>query len=449
MKLNDSIINASLLVRNGHETIISASRIIYESDKITDCSFAYFRQLVSKYIKSLSENPADAIEKKKGKTNKSKPKGKAKSKKAEPKPFVLSAWDFEGEGRMMDFKEYCEKYNLDFGSVMSYKLITHTGTPYFNTLFKETHTVNSIVSTECLENIISKWAKSVPVYQPVAKCFNHEWFDRLIYSDTHIGMDTDKDRVAMYSSPWNKEIQLERARIMVDEMLKNHKGTTLYVDELGDFMDGWDGFTTRGGHSLPQNMSNEEAFSVGIDFKMTLIDGLINHYDKIYFHNICNDNHAGAFGYIVNDAVKRICYAKYGEDKIQITNQRQFINYYVVGKHAFVNTHGKDSKSLKFGFKPKLDPVQIEKIDAFLKYNGVYKKADYIEFAKGDSHQMLLDYCTSDDFDYFNYPAFSPASEWVQTNFKKSRSGFVIQQVMYEENVKHVIPSWFKVSSPL
>ena len=48
-----------------------------------------------------------------------------------------------------------------------------------------------------------------------------------------------------------------------------------------------------------------------------------------------------------------------------------------------------------------------------------------IEFSKGDSHQYIFDSSSSDRFDYFNYPAFSPSSSWVQTNFKKGKSGFV------------------------
>jgi len=47
-----------------------------------------------------------------------------------------------------------------------------------------------------------------------------------------------------------------------------------------------------------------------------------------------------------------------------------------------------------------------------------------IEFSKGDSHQKIFDESTSDSFDYYNYPAFSPSSEWVQTNFKIGFSGF-------------------------
>ena len=76
-------------------------------------------------------------------------------------------------------------------------------------------------------------------------------------------------------------------------------------------------------------------------------------------------------------------------------------------------------------------------------YMGVRKTADFLEFSKGDSHQMLFDYCTSDDFDYCNYPAFSPSSEWVQTNFKKGRSGFVFSTIEFDSNIKEIKPYFF------
>ena len=115
-----------------------------------------------------------------------------------------------------------------------------------------------------------------------------------------------------------------------------------------------------------------------------------------------------------------------------------------MGKHCFVISHGKDSKSLKFGFKPVLDSKQIEKIDQYIKQNEIYKQCDFIEFSKGDSHQLILDYATSDDFDYCNYLAFSPSSEWVQTNFKKGRSGFVFSNVDYNDNLKDIKTYYFK-----
>lgn len=365
-----------------------------------------------------------------------------KKKKLEPKPFVLSAWDFEGKGKMMGINEYCHRYNLPYEHVQQYKLITHTGTPYYNTLFKEVTKAFEIVSVEAIENTLKKWVIPMEIAYPLDKKCG-KWFDRLVYTDAHIGMDTDKDGIAMYPTTWNKKTQLSRAVSMALELIANKSGNEVYIDELGDFMDGYNGLTVRGGHTLPQNMSNEEAFDTGVAFKMLLIDTLVSHYDVVHVNNICNDNHAGSFGYLVNSTVKSLCAGKYGE-RVVVNNHRAFINHYIVGRHAFVITHGKDSKALKFGFKPHLDAKQIEKIDAYLKYNKIYGKADFIEFSKGDSHQMLLDYCTSDDFDYFNFPAFAPASEWVQTNFKKSRSGFVIENVKYDERVKNIIPKFFE-----
>jgi hypothetical protein len=188
-------------------------------------------------------------------------------------------------------------------------------------------------------------------------------------------------------------------------------------------------------------MDNQKAFDVAVYFKVHLVDMLMSSYKKIVMNNICEDNHAGSFGYVVNSAVKSILEIKY--KNVEVNNFRKFINHYFVGDHAFVITHGKDSKNLKFGFKPVLDTKQSEKIDQYLKHNGVYKKSKFVEFSKGDSHQMLFDYCTSDDFEYCNYPAFSPSSNWVQTNFKKGRSGFVLSTVEKKKNIKNVTPIWF------
>lgn len=338
-----------------------------------------------------------------------------------PEKKVLSAWN--NEGFMMDIYTYCEVYALPRQDISSYKLISHTGVPYYNIVFKENVIENEEFDFEAILNKHLKKKKKKKKH--VKKQGGCSQFDMLTYTDVHIGMEPNKSKNAMYPNKWhNKEIY-DTVNKMVKDTLKAQDSDTLVIDELGDFLDGYDGFTTRGGHKLPQNMSNEEAFDCALEFKMSLIDGLEHNYDNIICNNICNDNHAGSFGYLVNSAFKRLAELKY--DNVVVNNHRQFMNHYIMGDVCFIITHGKDDTSLKFGFKPFLDTKQMEKIDHYIKHHDLYRRAKRFIFKKGDSHQLLFDMCTSADFDYYNYGALSPASQWIQTNFKASRQSFVIE----------------------
>lgn len=262
-------------------------------------------------------------------------------------------------------------------------------------------------------------------------------FDRLVYTDVHVGMEVNQNGYSLYDGAWNELELNNRLEIMVAQTLINKQSDTLYIHELGDFMDGYDAVTTRGGHSLPQNMDNQKAFDVGLAFKIKMIDALIPYYNQIECINICNDNHAGSFGYIVNSAFKAYIELKY--ENVKVTNQRKFIDHYIIENRCFILCHGKDDKNMKFGFKPHLDAVQIEKIKNYI---DEYRLHNYtIEFSKGDSHQLLLDFTSSSAFEYQNFGAFSPPSDWVKTNFKNTNSSFIVFN--YYKNQKSINPIIF------
>lgn len=286
------------------------------------------------------------------------------------------------------------------------------------------------------DSIIEKHINRVEVATVVSSNIKENDFDTLTYTDVHVGMDTNADNNSMYSTKWDKDSIIESAMSIIHKTKESQSSSTLYIDELGDFLDGLNSQTTRGGHHLPQNMTNEEAFDCALEFKMMLVDNFVGSYENIVCNNICNDNHAGSFGYFVNSAFKKIVEKKYPH--IVVTNHRQFINHYFVNDICFLISHGKDDKTLKFGFKPFLDSKGMEKIDQYCKQNGIYKTAELIIFKKGDSHQCLFDMATSDDFYYYNYPALSPSSQWVQNNFKKGRRGFVNESFKGLENTMNV-----------
>lgn len=277
--------------------------------------------------------------------------------------------------------------------------------------------------------------------EPVSITYNDFYplslFDRLVYTDVHIGMEVNQNGYSLYDGAWNEAEVEKRLEIMVNHTLINQQSDVLHIHELGDFMDGFNSVTTRGGHELPQNMDNQKAFDVGLQFKIRMIDALIKNYKEIVCTNICNDNHAGSFGYIVNSAFKSFIELKY--ENVKVINQRKFIDHYIVENRCFILTHGKDDKNMRFGFKPHLDPAQIEKIKNYI---DEYKLHNYtIEFSKGDSHQLLLDFTSSSAFEYQNFGAFSPPSDWVKTNFKNTNSSFIVFN--YYENQKSINPIIF------
>jgi len=368
-----------------------------------------------------------------------------KKEKKEPSPdreeFKLNAWS--PEGHMMDIEEYCEHHGLPRDDIRSYKLVSHTGTPYYNIYFREHLVVGKELTEEQIEEIFKRHAcPPVDLPQIEPRSATTKAFDRLIYTDTHIGMDPDENGHALYGGTWTEEDIMASADRMVAEVVRRQTGSLLHIDELGDVVDGWDGETVRKGHSLPQNLDNEGQFDVSVTFKMRVLEGVVPYYKRIVCHNATNDNHAGAFGYTVNSCFKMLAEAKY-PDRVEVHNYRAFIDHYFVGDHCFLLCHGKDSKHLKFGFKAQADLKGMEKIEDYIKANDIYAHAKYIEFSKGDSHQLIFDMSTSDSFSYMSYPALAPSSEWIQTNFKKGRRGFVIQNVLLNHPDKNITPIFF------
>lgn len=351
-----------------------------------------------------------------------------------------SAWD-KDLGRFLTIEEFCGRYGLNKDAVKSSKLISHNlGHMTYNIAFFTPEEEAVLEVNNHLEDIIKKYIKPETI-QHSKPYSNGEWFDRLVISDVHIGMDVNgKDGDPLYDSVWDKNELLRRLKIVVIHCINHKKSNTIYIDDLGDFLDGLGGQTTRGGHPLPQNMNDKEAFDLALKFKLVLVESLLEHYEVIHLNNITNDNHAGVFGYFAASAIKQILETKY--TNVHVNNVKRFIDHYKVDNHTFIISHGKDSEALKFGFKPVLDAKQAEKIDQYCKEHRLYD-GNFIEFSKGDSHQAVYDDTTSNDFHYYNYPAFSPPSNWVKTNFKNSKSGFRFYNINRNENIKIAIPYWF------
>ena len=85
---------------------------------------------------------------------KTKSSTKSNNYKEVPK-FVLSAWS--KQGHMMDIDEYCATYKLPKPDITSYKLVSHTGTPFYNIVFKENNTGESKNARKFYDNLDMIW----------------------------------------------------------------------------------------------------------------------------------------------------------------------------------------------------------------------------------------------------------------------------------------------------
>lgn len=358
-------------------------------------------------------------------------------KKKEVRGFTAIAED----GSLMNIEQYCQFYGLDASKIRSYKLITHSGVPYMNCVFYTAEEEAVLDIDKHLEDVIQKYISPIKSEVTKSTTSSDEWFDRLVFTDVHIAMDVNGNGDPLYDGKWDKEELMRRLDIMIQHTKTYQKSNQLVISNLGDYMDGLGGQTTRKGHELPQNMNDKEAFDLGVEFSLKLVDSLVDDYESIQYNFLVEDNHSGVFSYFVSQAIKGILEQRY-PNKVSVKSQKKFIDHFKIGKHTIVETHGKDSESLKFGFRPHLDDKQAKKIDHYLKENGLYD-GNYIEFSKGDSHLGLFDDSTSTDFQYYNYPAFSPPSNWVKSNFSNSKSGFRFFNIKKNENVKNHFPYWF------
>jgi hypothetical protein len=369
-----------------------------------------------------------------------KPLNKTKSKetKLEAEALVLSAWHPETK-KVMDIEDFCTYHNLPYKSIKSYKLVSHTGTPYYNVAFKQEELFTEVDFDLIIEEAVKRNVKPLPICNTPSG--ESKVFNKVVISDIHIGMNPNPSDSSLYGGKWDRDELMSRADDLVLKTINNQTSDILIIEDLGDLADGWDGLTTRGGHKLPQNMTNKEVFDVGVDFKMRILNGLVKNFASITCHNITCDNHSGDFGYIINSGFKNIAEARF--PNVEVNNHEKFLSHYFMGNHCFVITHGKDDKHMKFGFKIHLDAKQIEKIENYIRHHNIYNQCKYVHVCKGDSHQALFDMCSSDSWNYFNYPSFAPSSGWIQGNFSKGRSGFTWEEYSINHNERKSISFWF------
>lgn len=253
---------------------------------------------------------------------------------------------------------------------------------------------------------------------------------KVTITDEHIGMDALYGN-SLFQYDYNKEAyarSMEKVIVAITKEYKTHgKFDVLFIDSLGDQPDGWGGHTTRGGHVLPQNMTNAEMFETCVETRLSLIQSIVaaGVCDKIVLRCVSDDNHGGSFSLIVNKALQLVVNKMYDSNTVEVDIIEKFMEHRFYGDHCFVLTHGKDSTHMNRGMPLQLTDRVKNFITEYIDHHKI--TSPYIHVEKGDLHQ--LGYERTKKFDYRNFGSFAPPSSWVQMNFGDTYSCFSIQVV--------------------
>lgn len=311
---------------------------------------------------------------------------------------------------------------------------------HFSLRVREEKQDQSVKIGDVFDSIIEKHLKE---FTPISRTQPTKKTNKALkvtITDSHVGMNPNPGNNSLFQYEYNSEIYNKSLSKVYNSILKEHStfGTfdLLLLDDLGDLADGWNGYTTRGGHNLPQNMSNAEVFEVCVDAYVNLIRSLVeaNVANKIILRCVCNDNHSGDFALIINKGIQKIINLMYSKDIVEVDILERFIEHRTYGDHCFVLTHGKDKEQMRGGLPVVLNDKAIRLINDYIEHYDIDSKFIHVE--KGDLHQ--IGYQRTKKFDYRNFMSFAPPSSWIQHNFGDSYSGYSIQVIpKFNNEISH------------
>ena len=283
---------------------------------------------------------------------------------------------------------------------------------------------SSELTTEDTEEIIRKVFTEktfTPITSTPTKSNDKALF--VYISDRHIAAYVSE--VAMYQNDYTGAVYEDRMMALLSEITYQvsiyGKFQDIYIIDLGDKMDGQNAQTTRGGHKLPQNMTNKQAFETAVKVDKEFMDRLIqaevaNNY---HVYQNANSNHGGDFDYMVNRALEIYLNARYPQVETRILSR--FIEHMYYGRHCILLTHGKDDEDMKHGLPLHLNDKTENYFRKYLMYHGIDPHDHVVSIVKGDLHLS-----TSQEtygFRYRNVLSLFGGSKWIGTNFGPNRPG--------------------------
>lgn len=131
----------------------------------------------------------------------------------------------KSDGTLMSIKEYCEYYSIPFEQVRTYKLVTHTGEPFYNI-------ASNVIKNEELSNLYELFLENLKSYAPKYNTYKRESYSdgQLLIvdpADVHIGKLCSSFETG---ETYNNQIAVHRVMSGVDGILT--KASSFNIDKI-------------------------------------------------------------------------------------------------------------------------------------------------------------------------------------------------------------------------
>jgi hypothetical protein len=242
-------------------------------------------------------------------------------------------------------------------------------------------------------------------------------------ADKHIGAYVSGR--ALYQNDYNAQTYESRMKEVLYEIQYLHsvygRFEDIFIIDMGDKPDGQNGKTTRGGHSLPQNMTNREVFDTIVKVEKEFCDVLFQSdlSNNHHYHQVTTSNHGGDMEYMASKAVELYINQKYPEVSTRVFEK--FIEHLEYGNHVMLICHGKDEEDMKHGLPLHLNEKAENYINKYILEYNLRHKEKTISFIKADLHQESSQ--RSYSFRYRNVLSLFGASKWIGHNFGPNKAG--------------------------
>jgi len=274
------------------------------------------------------------------------------------------------------------------------------------------------IDTTDFEAILTKVFKEKGEQLELPEVTNSGYNLNIYLTDQHIGASVEN---SLYSNHFDASVYKDRMNQVFKWIVDKYKlyggFEVITIFFLGDTFDGQDGFTVKRTHDLPQNMSNEQAFEIGLRVNKLFLERLFQSKfaSKFNVRFVRESNHGGSMDYYLFKALETWIKDTY---VVNCKIADSFIDVITIAGRSFIYSHGKDNKDMKTGLPLNLNDKTEVFLNQYIYANNIKGK---ISVVKADLHQS--NYNESKLFSYRNVPSLFGSSKWIMSNFGKTEPG--------------------------